>query len=120
MTTLAKVFDLSTPAKRFRFIAVLEAITWVILLVSMIVKYGAGNEDAVFVPGMLHGIVFVLYVLMSLVTARMLRWTPTVTLLALVASIPPFGSVIFEWWAQRERHMAELSRTTDELTASPA
>ena len=28
-------FDLTTPAKRFRFVAVAEAITWAVLLVAM-------------------------------------------------------------------------------------
>jgi len=104
-----QLFDLSTPAKRFRFIAILEAITWLALLISMAVKYGADNESATFVPGMVHGVVFVCFVVVSLLTARALKWNFKVTAWALFSSIPPFGSIVFELWAQRRGHLAELS-----------
>ena len=55
-------FDFSTPAKRFRFVAILEAITWFALIIAMIVKRVADNDGAVQVPGMVHGIVFIAFV----------------------------------------------------------
>lgn len=109
MEPMSQFFDLSTPAKRFRFIAILEAITWLALLIAMFFKWVLGHTQAVQVPGMVHGIVFIAFVLISLVTARQLRWSARVTLLALVSSIPPFGTLVFEWWAQRNGHLAELS-----------
>lgn len=102
-------FDLSTPAKRFRFVAVLEAVTWAALLVAMFFKWVLGFTEAVAVPGMVHGIVFIAFVLISLVTAVSLKWDAKVTALALVSSIPPFGTLVFEWWAARSGHLAELS-----------
>ena len=102
-------FDLSTPAKRFRFVAVLEAITWLALLIAMFFKWVLGHAEAVQVPGMVHGIVFVIFVLTTLVTHFALKWSPKVTLLALISSIPPFGTLVFEWWARRSGHLAELS-----------
>ncbi|MBT0568236.1 DUF3817 domain-containing protein [Williamsia sp. CHRR-6] len=113
-------FDLSTTAKRFRFIAVLEAITWVALLIAMFFKWVLGHDKAVSVPGMVHGIVFIAFVVISLVTARALSWGRNVTLLALVSSIPPFGTLVFEAWAQRNGHLAELSTgVTTPTTANP-
>ncbi|AZG43887.1 DUF3817 domain-containing protein [Gordonia insulae] len=109
MGTMSQFLDLSTPAKRFRLVAVLEAITWLALLIAMFFKWVLGHTEAVAVPGMVHGIVFVLFVLVSLVTAVQLRWRVGVTALALVSSIPPFGTLVFEWWAQRNGHLAELS-----------
>ncbi|WAC54945.1 DUF3817 domain-containing protein [Gordonia sp. SL306] len=109
MGTMSQFFDLSTPAKRFRFVAVLEAITWLALLIAMFFKWVLGHTEAVAVPGMVHGIVFVLFVIVSLITAVQLRWSVGVTVLALVSSIPPFGTLVFEWWAQRNGHLAELS-----------
>ncbi|WP_431309110.1 DUF3817 domain-containing protein [Gordonia prachuapensis] len=106
---MSQLFDLSTPAKRFRFVAVLEAITWVALLIAMFFKWVLGYEEAVAVPGMVHGIVFVVFVLVALVTAVQLRWNLVVTGLALVSSIPPLGTLVFEWWGQRNGHLAELS-----------
>lgn len=117
-------FDLTTPAKRFRFVAVAEAITWAILLVAMVVKRVNDDDEAIAKPGMIHGIVFVLFVVVALVTAVQLKWNavkwelpvesrrigiPIVTLLALVSSLPPFGTIVFEWWARRNGHLAELS-----------
>lgn len=103
------MFDLSTPARRFRFVAVAEAITWAILIVAMVIKRVFDNEDAIFVPGMLHGIVFMAFVVVTLLTAFALRWPPMVTLFALASSLPPFGTLVFEWWARRNGHLAELS-----------
>lgn len=109
MGTMSQILDLSTPAKRFRFVAVAEAITWLALLVAMFFKWVLGHSEAVAVPGMVHGIVFIVFVLTSLVTARQLRWSMSITGLALISSIPPFGTIVFEWWAQRNGHLAELS-----------
>ncbi|MDV7356976.1 DUF3817 domain-containing protein [Rhodococcus sp. NPDC019627] len=111
MVAMANVFDLSTTAKRFRFVAILEAITWLGLLIGMAFKYlpADGNEIGVKIFGPLHGGVFVLYVLIALWTARKLSWSLLTTFWALVASIPPFGTVVFEVWAVRAGRMAELS-----------
>ncbi|UAK38620.1 DUF3817 domain-containing protein [Gordonia bronchialis] len=109
MGAMTQIFDLSTPAKRFRFVAVAEAITWAALLVAMFFKWVLGHEEAVAIPGMVHGIVFVIFVAVSLLTWHQLKWSVGVTALALISSIPPFGTLVFEWWARRNGHLAELS-----------
>ena len=111
MVCMANFFDLSTPAKRFRFVAVLEAFTWAGLLVGMAFKYlpENGNEIGVKIFGPLHGGVFVAFVLVALVTARALKWNLVTTGLALISSVPPFGTIVFEWWAVRTGRLAELS-----------
>ena len=109
MVAMSNFFDLRTTAKRFRFIAVLEAITWLALLIAMFIKWVLGHTEAVAVPGMVHGIVFVVFVIVSIVTAMSLKWTSKITLWALISSIPPFGTIVFERWAARNGHLAELS-----------
>ncbi|QDQ93798.1 DUF3817 domain-containing protein [Rhodococcus sp. WB9] len=113
MVGMANVFDLSTTATRFRFVAILEAFTWLGLLIGMAFKYlpADGNEIGVKIFGPIHGGVFVLYLLISLWTARKLSWNLVTTFWALVASVPPFGTVVFEVWAARTGRMGELSRT---------
>ncbi|WNB85715.1 DUF3817 domain-containing protein [Cellulomonas sp. ATA003] len=75
--------------RAFTVVAVLEAFTWVGLLVGMYLKHVAGTTEAgVWLFGRLHGAAFVAYVLTTLVTARVLRWGPVVTLVALAASVP--------------------------------
>ncbi len=86
----------------FRTVAIAEALTWVGLLAGMYVKYvPETSEVGVQVFGPIHGAVFVLYVGVTLLTARRLRWSPGTTLLALAASVPPFATVLFEVWARR-------------------
>ncbi|MGS0687880.1 DUF3817 domain-containing protein [Nakamurella sp. GG22] len=86
----------------FRIIAVVEAMTWLGLLVGMYVKWVAGtSEVGVKVFGPIHGGVFIAYVVLALLTARIQRWTVWTTLAALAASIPPFFTVWFELWAKR-------------------
>ena len=99
--------DLSHPASRFRLIALIEAITWGLLIIGMGVKYGAGIDAATMVPGMLHGIAFVAFVAIAFWTAVELEWNWKVTVLALLSAIPPFFTLIFEWWAQRAGHLHE-------------
>lgn len=115
MVAMANVFDLGTTATRFRFVAVLEAFTWLGLILGMAFKYlpADGNEIGVKIFGPLHGGVFVLYVLIALWTARALRWSLLTTFWALVASVPPFGTIVFEVWAARTGRLAELSVSPD-------
>ena len=119
MASMANIFDLSTPAKRFRFVAILEAISWAGLLVGMFFKYFTGganwdqdiypNEIGVQIFGPLHGAVFVVFIVVALLAARALTWDRKTTLLALVSSAPPFGSIVFERWAVRNGLLGELS-----------
>lgn len=90
-------------ARWFRVVAVVEAVSWTALLVAMFLKYAvhAPHEGGVPVVGGVHGAGFTLYVLTTLVTARRVRWDLRTTLLGLVASVPPFGSIVFERWAER-------------------
>jgi integral membrane protein len=108
------VLDLSTPAKRFRFVAILEALTWVGLLTGMAFKYlpENGNEIGVKIFGPIHGGVFVLFLIVTLLSARALRWTPVVTLVALISSVPPLATAAFEVWAVRAGQLGELSGET--------
>lgn len=93
---------LADPARRFRLAAVLEALSWAGLLIGMFFKYVVvENEIGVKIFGPIHGAVFVAYLLATVTAYRPLRWSIPTTLLALVASIPPFFSVLFERWASR-------------------
>ena len=97
----------------FRIIAVVEALTWLGLLVGMYVKWVAGtSEVGVKVFGPIHGGVFIAYVVLALLTARIQRWTVWTTVIALVASIPPFCTVWFELWAKRSGRLNPVRQPT--------
>ncbi|GAB3210431.1 DUF3817 domain-containing protein [Marinactinospora thermotolerans] len=84
----------------FRVVAAVEAVTWMGLLVGMFFKYVVvHNEIGVTIFGPLHGIAFIVYVILAVLAWWTLRWRPLTGLLALVASVPPLGTVVFERWA---------------------
>lgn len=96
--------------KLFHTVALLEALSWIGLLVGMAVKYGpAENEVGVQIFGPLHGGVFMAYVLVTLVVARQHEWSTPRTLVALLASIPPLATAVFDVWLRRTNDIARVS-----------
>lgn len=120
MVAMGNFFDTTTVAKRFRFIAVLEAISWVFLIVGMVFKRLPEPVTwPVRVFGMTHGIIFILFVITAILAARELAWNAKTTVLALLSSIPPFCTVLFEVWAVRAGQLGELSNVTSADTGAP-
>jgi integral membrane protein len=92
----------SPVATAFRVVAIAEACSWIGLLAGMFVKYvPETTELGVQIFGPVHGGIFVAYVVVALVASRVLRWSAGTTVLALVASVPPFATVWFERRASR-------------------
>lgn len=86
----------------FRVIAIAEACSWLGLLIGMYIKYvPATTEAGVKIFGPIHGTVFLAYLAISLVARNTFGWSPKVFALALVSSIPPFATVLFEVLADR-------------------
>ncbi len=82
---MANIFDVSTPAKRFRLVAWWEAVTWAALLVAMFFKWVLGHEEAIRIPGMVHGTAgFLVFIVVALLTAWSLKWDVKTTILALI------------------------------------
>lgn len=89
-------------ATAFRVVAVAEACSWVGLLAGMFVKWVLdASAVGVHVFGPIHGAVFIAYVVVAVMTARVLRWSPRTTLLALLCSVPPLATAWFERLATR-------------------
>jgi integral membrane protein len=106
------------PAKLFRRVAVAEAVTWALLLSGMFLKYVTETTElGVRVFGMVHGIVFVVYCVTTVLVAVDQRWTLRRTALGLVASVPPFCTVWFDRYAESR---ALLSTHWRLRTAEPA
>jgi integral membrane protein len=98
----AVLTDPRTVARAFRAVAIAEAVSWVLLLAGMFVKWVLKTSElGVQLAGPVHGAVFMVYVVISLLAWRVLRWSPGTALLALIASVPPLCTVWFERWAQR-------------------
>lgn len=88
---------LSTPVGRLRAVGFLEAVSFLILLgIAMPLKYAADIPSAVTVFGMLHGVLFILY-LAAIVHAFFVRDVSfRKSLLAVAAAFVPFGPFLLD------------------------
>ncbi len=103
-----------SPRLLFRRVAVAEALTWAGLLTGMVLKYGTGTTDlGVRVFGMLHGVVFLGYCLVTVLVAIDQRWRPGRLLLGLTAAVPPFATLAFERYAGSRAALGETWRLGD-------
>lgn len=74
----------------------LEAISWLVLLVAMWMKYGHGLETATRYPGMVHGALFMAYVAIAAVLNGEESWPRRKLFAALGLSVVPFGTLWFD------------------------
>lgn len=78
---------------RLRITGFLEGLSFMILLlIAMPLKYVAGKPEMVSIVGMAHGVLFVLYILLTVVARIQYRWSWKKMLLLWVASIVPLGT----------------------------
>lgn len=100
-----------TPTRLFRTVAITEAITWTLLLVGMFLKYVTDTTElGVRVFGMLHGIAFVAYCVVTVVVAVDRRWSVGRALLALFCAIPPLATIPFERRAVKQGWLGDSWR----------
>lgn len=108
-----------TPQALFRRVAVAEAITWALLLVGMFLKYVTDTTElGVRIAGPIHGVVFVAYCVTTVVVAVDQRWSWRRTTLGLLASIPPFFTVLFDLLVERRGAFGPWRLTVDEPAAT--
>ena len=84
---------LSHTIGRLRLTGLLEGLSFIILLaVAMPLKYLAGKPEMVSIVGMAHGVLFVLYIFLSLVAKFEYPWSWKKMFSLWVASVVPFGT----------------------------
>jgi len=89
---------LKTSIGRFRILAFAEGVSFLLILfVSMPLKYWCDMKEPNKVIGMIHGVFFLAYVVMVLFLKMEYNWTNKKTLLALLASVIPFGTFWADW-----------------------
>lgn len=94
--------------KLFSIVALLEGLTWAGLLIGMFLKYTTRTTDmGVTIFGPLHGIVFISYVVVTVMTMVRLRWPVWAALVALLAAVPPLVTVPMEIWFKRRGLLSE-------------
>lgn len=83
----------NTRLGRFRLVAALEGISFLVLLgIAMPLKYIWHQPEMVRQVGMIHGLLFVLYILAILQNKIVLGWPTGKTALAMLLSVIPFGT----------------------------
>ena len=88
---------LATPLARLRAVSILEGASLLLLLgVAMPLKYLAHEPAAVRVVGLIHGVLFVAYVLLLIQNTIERRWSVGKFGLGLVLSVLPFGAFYAE------------------------
>jgi len=97
----------------FRLSAIGEACGWSLLISGIILQRILHNNDPVLIAGQVHGMLFFGYALAALGLYPNLRWSRKKAFIALLASVPPYGSLLFEQWASYKRQQTELFRYRD-------
>lgn len=85
--------DLSSTIGRLRLTGIIEGLSFIVLLgIAMPLKYLAGKPEMVSIVGMAHGVLFVLYILFTILAKFRYPWSWKKILLLWVASVVPFGT----------------------------
>lgn len=88
---------LKNPTERFRLVAWLEGISYLLLLfIAMPLKYLADMPLMVKYTGWAHGLLFVLYLIFLLEVAFRYKWSFKKLFLGGLASLLPFGPFVFD------------------------
>ena len=91
----------------YRFVARSEAVTWALLIVGMVLKYGTKTTDlGVRIAGMLHGVVFIAFIVVTAAVWIDNRWSAKRGLLGMASAVPPFFTLLFEANAEKHRAIA--------------
>lgn len=89
--------------RQLRAVAFLEGLSFVILLfIAMPLKHFAGLPLAVRIAGMVHGLLFIAFVITLFRAATEHDWGFRRWVLAFVASLLPFGTFVFDRTLKQE------------------
>ena len=92
--------------RNFRYVALVEATTFLALLVASFIKHTGGSELGVKILGPIHGLLFLTYVLMVWQLHKETGWTGKQTFWILVGAVLPFGGYVVDWWQLRRERAA--------------
>ncbi|WP_240606099.1 DUF3817 domain-containing protein [Planctomonas deserti] len=86
-----------TPHRLFSTVAVAETITWTLLIIAMVLKYGVRVGDwPVSVAGLLHGVVFLSFAATAALVGLNQRW-PLLRIVGTAAvAVVPYGTIPVE------------------------
>lgn len=95
-----------TPFRLFRAFAILEAISWTLLLLGLLLRAAADFPIGVTIGGAIHGFVFLSYGATVILVAKNNRLRPWPTIVALVSAVIPYATIPTEVWLHRTGRLA--------------
>ncbi len=96
----------------FKVVAIAEGFSWLALLTAMFFKWVLGHDEAVAIPGMIHGWVFIAYSVLAIAMWRTQGWSMRTVIIALIGGVVPLGT----WWV--ERHLNQLEGESSQPVAA--
>ena len=96
--TAHKPFNIRTAIGALRIVAILEGISYLLFAITMPLKYMMGIKEPNMYVGMAHGWLFLGYIVLALYNGSIYKWSIKTRLIALAASIIPFGT----FWADKK------------------
>jgi integral membrane protein len=72
-----------------------------------VIKRTDGGEMGVQILGPIHGLLFIVYVVMALRLREDAGWSWPTTGWILLGAVLPFGGYVVDWWLLRERPVAD-------------
>lgn len=85
----------------FRAISILEGLSYLAILS---VTFGLISRDYVFPLGMGHGILFMLYLFLSLTVSNKQGWSILIWLALFIAAVVPFAFILVEIFLRKTAH----------------
>ena len=83
---------LDNPLNQFRLVAFMEGVSFLLFAITMPLKYGFGITGPNFVVGLIHGLLFMLYIVLGLRSAFFYEWKFGFSILVFLASLLPSGT----------------------------
>lgn len=86
--------NLKSPLGRLRILAIMEGVSYLLLGITMPLKYILEITEPNFYVGLAHGWLFILYVILTFQNTYIHRWDFKTLFLVLSASLIPFGTFV--------------------------
>lgn len=94
---------IATAIGRLRLVGLLEGTSFLYLVfVAMPQKWIGGNEEAIKIPGWIHGLLFIVLCGALVFAWRQSDWSWRQAAKVFVAALLPFGPFVIEPWLRRE------------------
>ena len=107
--------------QQFRCVSIIEGLSLLALLfVAMPLKYYWAMPEGVKYVGMTHGLLWIVYLLASLISSHKANWPVYFWLLTVGLSVLPFGFLLLEYLIRRQPNSAASSSLITVKTLKPS